>query len=192
MDIKTEKMDFQVIDQASKSLLDELKRRIHRLQSGGTIDSLLEIGADTRKQIGASFVSLKELASHYEPNETVALLLWGSGRREEQIIASFLFPLSLNREKIMQLLEESMNMEVAGYLGSVYLFKHPQLLECVVENLPAGNPFQQAAILSAIAKHRIVYKQDSEISTDCFQEAINREYTDPYVRLVAERYRLNV
>lgn len=54
-------MDFKIVDKNLDSRLREILRRIRRLQSGGTIDSLKEIGANTDNQIGASYVSLKQL-----------------------------------------------------------------------------------------------------------------------------------
>ena len=58
-------MDFELIDKTADTQFKELERRIWRLQSGGTIDSLKTIGAETSHQIGASFVSLKQLATRY-------------------------------------------------------------------------------------------------------------------------------
>ena len=69
-------MNFQPINKEAEATFKGIERRIFRLQSGGTIDSLRTIGADTSGQIGASFVSLKQLASCYAPDETLALLLW--------------------------------------------------------------------------------------------------------------------
>ena len=80
-------MDFKIVNKKSEFLYQEILRRIHRLQSGATIDSLKTVGANTDNQIGASYVSLKQLASQYQPNETLALLLWNTQKREEQIIA---------------------------------------------------------------------------------------------------------
>ena len=65
-------MNFQPINKEAEATFKGIERRIFRLQSGGTIDSLRTIGADTSGQIGASFVSLKQLASCYAPDETCA------------------------------------------------------------------------------------------------------------------------
>ena len=96
-------MDFSIIDPHTNAVFQQILSRIRRLQSGGTIDSLQDIGANTDHQIGASYVSLKELAATYPPDEKLALLLWNQGQREEQIVACLLFPQDLNKEKITQL-----------------------------------------------------------------------------------------
>lgn len=184
-------MDFKIVDKNLDARYREILRRIHRLQSGGTIDSLKEIGANTDKQIGASYVSLKQLAARYEPDEPLALLLWNTGKREEQILACMLLPLQTNREKITQLTQSCLNAEIAGYLGSLYLYRHPDLGTIAEEWLESGFPFRQTAILTALARHLIVYKNDSLFSEDYFQSIVHREYKDKYVQLTAERYRFN-
>lgn len=185
-------MDFKVIDKQLHSRFEEILRRIRRLQSGGTMDSLQEIGADTRHQIGASYVSLKQLAVAYKTDEQLALLLWNTQRREEQIVACFLLPEATNKEKITQLISSCLNFEIAGYLGSIYLYKYPGLSGLADEWPDSEIPFQQLAILTAIARHLILYKEDKHISRDYFQLIVNRNYKDKYVQLTAERYRFNI
>lgn len=185
-------MDFELIDKTTDLQFKELERRIWRLQSGGTIDSLKTIGAETSHQIGASFVSLKQLAMRYTSNEQLAKMLWNTRKREEQIVACFLLPADINTEKITQLFQDCLNMEIAGYLGSVYLYKHPHLVELAEKLLDSGNAAQQTASLTALAKHLIINKKNSLISKEYFAEILNREYEDKFVRLTAERYRFNL
>ena len=97
---KTVKHGFQYYRPTYERSFQQILSRIRRLQSGGTIDSLQDIGANTDHQIGASYVSLKELAATYPPDEKLALLLWNQGQREEQIVACLLFPQDLNKEKL--------------------------------------------------------------------------------------------
>lgn len=181
---------FLPIDSRTESLFREIRRRIFRLQSGGTLDSLKNVGADTASQIGASYVSLKQLASRYTPDEQVALMLWGTGQREEQIVACFLFPEDFNKEKITQFMPHCLNADVAGYVGSVYLYKHSRFLELVREWIASGDTFRQIAALTAAARHRIIYKKDSLLSQEEFREMTEQPYADRFVRLTAERYRL--
>lgn len=181
---------FHPIPPCAENLFREIRRRILRLQSGGTIDSLKAVGADTASQIGASYVSLKQLASRYTPDEQIALMLWGTGQREEQIVACFLFPENLNKEKITQFMPRCLNVEVAGYVGSVYLYKHPDFPTLIREWMTSGDPLRQTAALTAAARHRIIYKKDSLLSEEEFRKMTEYPYTDRFVRLTAERYRL--
>ncbi len=81
-----------VVTEEDKGLYREIKGRIRRLQSGGTLDSIAKLGVDTAGQNGASFFSLRDLARGYEKSEVVARMLWGDHLREEQIVALFLLP----------------------------------------------------------------------------------------------------
>lgn len=192
MHTETNDMEFKIVTQELDELLHEIRRRIRRLQSGGTIDSLMNIGANTENQIGASFLSLKKLATAYQPNEEIALLLWNSQKREEQIVACFLFPNDLITEKITQLNESCLNTEIAGYLGSIYLYRYPNLPKIVHTWLDSNIPYQQIAILTAMARHLIINKDSSSIPRELFLLAIQRHYGDKYVQLIADRYRFNI
>ena len=159
-------MDFSIIDPHTNAVFQQILSRIRRLQSGGTIDSLQDIGANTDHQIGASYVSLKELSAAYPPDEKLALLLWNQGQREEQIVACLLFPQDLN--------------------------KRPDLLELAEEWLNSENPFMQLVIMTALARYLILNKESDKISKDYFRTVVNRNYKDKYVQLAAERYRFNI
>lgn len=185
-------MEFKIVDKNLDALFQEILKRISRLQSGGTIDSLKEIGADTDKQIGASYVSLKQLASNYNPNEALALLLWNVRRREEQIMACLLLPENTNKEKITQLPDRCLNYEIAGYLGSLFLYKYSFLAEIARDWIESDIPYRQIAMLTALARHLIIYKEDSQITKEFFSSILQREFKDKYVRLAVDRYRFNI
>ena len=68
------------IDKKVEQLFKEVSRRIFRLQNGRSLDSMERIGADTRGQIGASYLSLKNLAGQYQPDLRLAQLLWETRR----------------------------------------------------------------------------------------------------------------
>lgn len=183
-------MDFIVLDSELEKTYNELQLRINRLQNGGTINSLEKIGANTDNQIGASLLSLKQLASRYLPNEKLASLLWRSGKREQQIIACFLFSPTTNREIITQLGNSCTSFEVAEYLGSMLLSRHINIPDIIRQWSSSTHPHQQTAALTAAARH-IVQNRGKQplISADELQQIANKTYTDKYVELVALRYR---
>ncbi len=183
--------DFKIIHKELENRFKEIRRRIHRLQSGGTIDSLKNIGADTSRQIGASYVSLKQLAENYSPDESLAILLWNTQKREEQIMACLLLPWDINKEKITQLITQCISFEIAGYLGSLCLCKRKDLIQFAIPWLDSGIPYQQTAMLTALARHLILYKEDPYITKTFFTSVVNRNFPDKYVQLMAERYRFN-
>lgn len=183
-------MDFFIIDKDLQEEFDQLSRRIRRLQNGGCIDSLRHLGVDTDKQIGASFLSLKTLASNYTPNEKLAVLLWNTQKREEQIMACFLFPEGMNKEKFTQLLQKCGKYEIAEYFGSQYLASYPGILSVVTEWLADDNPHLQVAALTAAARHRILNKTASVITPEFMQKICSRNYEDKYVDMIARRINL--
>lgn len=185
-------MEFKVIDQHIHQTFEEILRRIKRLQSGGTIDSIREIGANPGNQVGASYLSLKNLASQYSPDESLALLLWNWQKREEQIIACLLFPLDTNKEKITQLISTSLNYEIAGYVGSLHLCHRPDILSIAALWSQSDQPFLQLAALTALSRYIILHKGDSDKAKEILQKALKREYEDKYVKIAAERYRFNI
>ena len=46
------------INKETEQTFKEISRRIFRLQNGRSLDSMENVGADTRGQIGASYLSL--------------------------------------------------------------------------------------------------------------------------------------
>jgi len=99
-------MDYVILNKDTEEKIKEISRRIRRLQNWGSISSLRHLGMNTRQQVGASFVSLKTLAAQYTPDENVAEALWLTQQREEQILACFLLPKKMNKEKIISDLDK--------------------------------------------------------------------------------------
>lgn len=182
-------MDYVILTKETEKKVQEIRRRIRRLQNWGSIASLRHLGISTRQQVGASFVSLKELAAQYTPDETVAEALWLTRQREEQILACFLLPQTTNKEKITQFMPHCLSPEIAEYMGSLVIAGHPGIREITENWCQSSEPFLQIAALCAVARHLVLHKTAPLISQDEFKALVNREYKDKYVRLVAERYR---
>lgn len=182
-------MKYIILDKETEKTLNEIQKRIHRLQNWGSIDSLNNMGIGTQQQVGASFVSLKTLAEQYPANERVATILWNTRKREEQIIACFLFPGDTNREKITQSIQTCYNEELAEYFGSVFLSRHKELADIINTWINSSVPHMQIAALTAGARHLIINRTAPLISVIFFKELANKEYEDKYVQLVARRYR---
>ncbi len=183
-------MTYFPINRELKERFDRIRRKIRRLQQGGCIDSLQRLGIPTDRQVGASFVSLKALAATYPADEQLALMLWGTQCREEQIIACLLFPVTLNKEKITQFMCICDSYEIAEYIGSLFLSRYPQIIAIATEWADSENPFLQTASITACARHLILYKNDPLITAETFTVLYNKDYKDPYVKMVAERYKV--
>lgn len=182
-------MEYAVLSSDTLKTFREIQKRIRRLQNWGSIDSLKHLGINPGNQVGASFVSLKKLASGYFPNEQIACLLWNTQRREEQIVACLLLPKKINKEKITQLIQSCCNFEIAEYFGSFFLYDFENLSEIATKWINSPDPFMQIAVLTACARHLILNKSRTVISKEFFNSMISNNYKDKYVQLVAQRYR---
>lgn len=176
------------INKETEQTFKEISRRIFRLQNGRSLDSMENVGADTRGQIGASYLSLKNLATRYPKDQKVAQLLWGTGRREEQIVACFLFPVEdLITEKITQLLEHCHSFEIAEYFGTLVLSKRKDLENRVSEYLQSASPFLQSAALTAIGRNRIDNKLNPVFTDSYIREIDTNKFIEPHVQTVYNR-----
>ncbi len=181
-------MEVFPIDKKAEQLFNEVRRRIFRLQSGKSLDSMERVGADTRGQIGASYLSLKNLSRQYQPDLNLAQLLWGTKKREEQIMACFLFPVDeLITEKITQLLQYCYNFEIAEYFGTLVLSKRKDIEQMVNEYLQSDHPLLQAAALTAIGRSRIENKVSSPFSDSYIQNIDCNKFTNGNVQKIYER-----
>lgn len=181
-------MDYVILNKDTEEKIKEISRRIRRLQNWGSISSLRHLGMNTRQQVGASFVSLKTLAAQYTPDENVAEALWLTQQREEQILACFLLPKKINKEKITQFMSLCISPEIAEYMGFLVIAEHPDLREIVESWTNSSVPFLQTAALCAGARHLVLHKDAPLIPQSLFKALLNKEYEDKYVRLVAVRY----
>lgn len=181
-------MEVFPIDKKVEQLFKEVSRRIFRLQNGRSLDSMERIGADTRGQIGASYLSLKNLAGQYQPDLRLAQLLWGTKKREEQIVACFLFPVQeLITEKITQLLQFCYNFEIAEYFGTLVLSKRENVEQMVNEYLNSDHPYLQVAALTAIGRSRIDRKLNSPFTDSYILNIDRNKFTDTNVQKVYDR-----
>ena len=185
--------NFKPIPDRQEQLFQEIRRRIFRLQSGESLDSMEKVGADTRGQVGASFLSLKTLAKNYDPDYETALLLWGTGNREEQIIACFLFPPARpTREETARLLGLCHSLEIAEYFGTLVLSKHPEMVAIANEFLRTGVPALQTAALTCISRNRIEKKAETAFPDSYIRNIDSSQFTSPYVQIVYNRLRILV
>ena len=184
-------MQFKPITPSTEQKFRDLRRRINKLQSGGTVDSLINIGANVDNLIGASYLSLKNLALRYDKDYDLALLLWNTQKREEQIVSCFLLPDDLITEKIIQLMDVCMSFEIATYIGSVYLYKHKELEVIVANWSQNGSVLMQNAALTAAARFLILNKDVSQERKDSLNKYFKQVYSDKHIQALANRYRLN-
>ncbi len=83
-------MEYLLDDPGSELIFQDILRKIRPLQNGEVSESMIKRGIDYKVNLGASIVSLRNLATHYQPNHLVALKLWNKQWRETMILATLL------------------------------------------------------------------------------------------------------
>ena len=83
-------MEFLLDDPHVEQKYQEILRRLIPLQNGVVSESMEARGVKYKVNLGASVVSLKNLASHYDRNHLLALKLWNKGWRETLLLSTML------------------------------------------------------------------------------------------------------
>lgn len=182
-------MEYFVLNKKQEDTLNEIKRRIRRLQNGRTIDSLISIGANTDNQIGASYTSLKKLAESYVQDAVIATSLWAERKREEQIFACFLFPDNFEIQKVLKICKNCLNYEVAEYFGSLFVYRHKDICEIIDILFKSEDDTDKIIAITAIARHILIYKHNSKITKEEFLHLVADKFANKYVEMIAQRYR---
>lgn len=83
-------MDFILDDPKQEQEFRQILTKIRLAKNGETVDQMKKLGLNYKINWGASVVSLKQIASQYEPNHLLALKLWNKQWRETMILAAML------------------------------------------------------------------------------------------------------
>ena len=83
-------MEYLLDDPESEKVYQDLLRKLKLLQNGEVSDSMAQRGVVYKLNLGASIVSIRQLAEKYQRNHVVALKLWNKQWRETMIMATLL------------------------------------------------------------------------------------------------------
>lgn len=83
-------MDFILDDPKQEQEFRQILTKTRLAKNGETVDQMKKLGLNYKINWGASVVSLKQIASQYEPNHLLALKLWNKQWRETMILAAML------------------------------------------------------------------------------------------------------
>ncbi|MGE5449243.1 MAG: hypothetical protein ACM3PR_12810 [Bacteroidales bacterium] len=81
-------MDLLIDDPKSDQQFRQILTRIRLAKSGETVELMKNHGLNYKVNWGASIMSLRDIASQYEPNHLLALKLWNKQWRETMILAA--------------------------------------------------------------------------------------------------------
>ena len=83
-------MEFIIDDPRQEQVFRQILKKIQLAKNGETVDQMKQHGITYKTSWGASIISLREIAKHYEPNHLLALKLWNKQWRETMILAAML------------------------------------------------------------------------------------------------------
>ena len=83
-------MEYLLDDPALEQAYQEILRRVKPLQNGEVAESMTQRGVIYKLNLGASVISLQQLAASYPKAHILALKLWNKQWRETMILATLL------------------------------------------------------------------------------------------------------
>lgn len=83
-------MEYLLDDPVSEKIYQEILKKLKLLQSGPVSESMIQRGVVYKLNLGASVISLRQLAEEYKPDHLLALKLWNKQWRETMILATLL------------------------------------------------------------------------------------------------------
>ncbi len=177
------------VNPVDKALYLQLKCRIYRQQSGGTLDSIAGLGVSVSGQIGAPLMALKQVASKYQRNSVVARLLWDDSRREEQIVATLLFADDMGVDDVLRLLPLACSIEVCEYAGSQWLAALSSVDRLFEAAFDSSDEKVLATMIAAAARREMMAGRGACAPSPMAKKYILRRYECGVLEALAERYR---
>lgn len=104
--------------------IKEIKGQFRLFMNGAISQSMREKGIEYKLNFGIEFSRLKEIASSYEKNHTLAQALWKEEIRECKILATFLQPTETFLPEIADIWVESIKQQEIAEIACMNLFQH--------------------------------------------------------------------
>lgn len=97
----------------TEDILKDIRKRCRMAMNGIASASMRERGLSYKVNFGLSIQQIKELSKRYEPNATLAGMLWAENTRELKILATLLYPVNdFTREMADSWAKEIPNQEI--------------------------------------------------------------------------------
>jgi hypothetical protein len=112
-------MDFILDDPQCEQEFRQILTKIQQAKNGETVDQMKKHGLTYKTNWGASIISLREIATQFEPNHLLALKLWNKQWRETMILAAMLdVPKEVTEEQMDYWTKSLETTEIAEVLST--------------------------------------------------------------------------
>lgn len=130
---------FFPFDAELKTELDQIKLAIQGEQNGIAARSMGEMAY--KKNYGVPYISLRKLASQYQPSKKLANCLWNIGYRETMLLSLMLLPKEdVTLEEAVSLVSDMQELELVEFACRDVLcklsFADALVIECLSQNAP--------------------------------------------------------
>lgn len=105
-------------------LLKSIKQQLWQFMNGSVSQSMRQNGLEYKLNLGVDLPRLKEIASGYQPDASLAALLWKEDMRECRILATMLYPADQFSWDLAQVWVDQMPTVEIAQIASQNLFRH--------------------------------------------------------------------
>jgi hypothetical protein len=120
-------MEYLLDNPVSERVYQEILAKVKLLQNREIADSMTKRGVVYKLNLGASVVSLRQLAENYQPDHLLALKLWNKKWRESMILAT-----------LLEIPDEMTDNQMDFWVSQI---QHLEIAEQAAMNLFSRSPF---------------------------------------------------
>lgn len=186
-------MEYLLDDPVSEKIYQELLRRIIPLQNGDVSDSMAKRGVIYKLNLGASIISLQQLAANYSKNHLVALKLWNKQWRETMILATLLEkPEEITENQMDFWVRKIQQVEIAEQAAMNLLSKTPVAYEKAIEYCLAKKTLSKITGLLIMGRLALTDRKATNEKFETFLELFPPLSKDAQLSIVFRRVFLQI
>ena len=186
-------MEYLLDDPVSERTYQEILRKVKPLQNGEVSDSMTQRGVVYKLNLGASVISLRQLAEKYSPNHLLALKLWNKQWRETMILATLLeIPSEVTENQMDFWVKQIQQTEMAEQAAMNLFSKTPFAFEKAVEFCLAKKHLTKITGLLMMGRLALTDRTSANDRFESFLELFPPLAKDPHLSLVFRRVLLQI
>jgi hypothetical protein len=181
-------MDFIIDDPGKEQEFRLILSRIPLSKNGETVAQMKQLGLYYKMNWGASIVSLKEIASQFEPNHLLAMKLWNKQWRETMILAALLdVPKEVTEEQMDYWTKSIETTEIAEVLNTFLWVKTRYAFIKSLEWCRGKKHLVRFTGLHLMGRLALVEKSEIDEMFEPFFDVLSPLAKDPNLKLIFYR-----
>ena len=181
-------MDFIIDDPSKEQEFCLILSKIRLAKNGETVAQMKQLGLNYKLNWGASIVSLREIASQFEPNHLLAMKLWNKQWRETMILAAMLdVPREVTEEQMDYWTKSIDTTEIAETLNTFLWVKTRYAFIKSLEWCRGKKHLVRFTGLHLMGRLALVEKSEIDEMFEPFFDVLSPLAKDPNLKLVFYR-----